>query len=234
MPVSNVYNMDCNVGMKEFPDKFFELAICDPEYGIDIANRNGSIGQKRGQGKITKYKRKLWDIKPASAEYFKELFRVSKNQIIWGGNYFTPHLPASKCWVVYDKHQPQGVTFAMAELAYTSFDMSVKTFKCPRSEMQNCVSNNERIGLQNAKIHPAQKPSSLYRWLIRTFAQTGDKILDTHLGSQNSRIAAYKLGFDFYGYEIDQEIYNQGCENFEKSIAEPLFDQIKTEQGKLL
>lgn len=173
MALSNVYNEDCMIGMAKFPDKFFDVAIVDPEYGIDIANRTGSIGQRKGQGKITAYKKKSWDKRPPSGEYFKELFRVSKNQIIWGGNYFTQHLPPSKGWIVWDKRQPEGVTFAMAELAFSSFDISVKVFSCSRALIGNSVSNNKRLAAANAKIHPAQKPVELYRWLLDKYAYGG-------------------------------------------------------------
>lgn len=204
---SIVTNEDCMAMMSRYPDKYFQLAIVDPPYGIGAAKRNGSIGQKKGQGKITSYKSKNWDSIPPNNDYFKELFRVSRNQIIWGANYFANYLPPSMGWIVYDKLQPEGVTFAMAELAFTSFNKSIKTFKTSRANMQNCVSNNDSIGFKNAKIHPTQKPISLYKWLLQNYANPGDKILDTHLGSGSSRIAAYELGFDFFACELDSDYF---------------------------
>lgn len=216
-PVSEVYCMDCIEFMKSKPDNFFDLAVVDPEYGIGIARRNGSIGQKRGQGKLTKYKSKRWDDKPPSEEYFKELFRVSKHQIIWGGNYFTNFLPPSKGWIVWDKRQPETVTFAMAELAYTSLDKSTKMFSCSRAYIGNSVSNNDRLARKWIKRHPAQKPEILYGWIYKNYALSGWKILDTHLGSGTNRSAAFKMGFDFYATEIDRDIYLDQEEYFQES-----------------
>lgn len=220
-PISKVYNMCCMEYMRSLPDKFFDLAIVDPEYGIGIANRNGSIGQKKGQGKLTTYKAKDWDKQPPSKEYFDELFRVSKNQIIWGGNYFD--LPPSKCWIVWDKKQPEGVSFAMAELAYTSFNISTKVFRCSRAHIGNKVANNPRLARKWIKRHPAQKPEVLYAWLYRMFAKKGWKIYDSHLGSGTNRTAAYKLGYDFYATEIDKDIYDDQ----EKYFREECFGEIE-------
>lgn len=219
--ISDVFNSDCVDGMREYPDNFFDLAIVDPPYGIGIANRNGSIGQKKGQGKITKYSKKDWDNKIPDAEYFEELFRVSKNQIIFGANYFTPFLPPSKGWIVWDKRQPEGVTFAMAELAFTSIDKSVKMFSCSRALIGNTVSNNSRIAKTNAKIHPAQKPIAIYEWILKNYAQPGWKILDTHLGSGSSRIACHFSKFDFIGFEIDTDYYEAQEKRFETAIMQP-------------
>lgn len=215
-PISEVYRMDCIDFMKSKPDKFFDLAIVDPEYGIGIAKRNGSIGQKKGQGRLTKYKSKNWDAKPPSQEYFKELFRVSKHQIIWGGNYFSNYLPPSKCWIVWDKKQPEGVSFAMAELAYTSFNISTKVFSCSRALIGNKVANNDRLARKFIKRHVTQKPESLYGWIYNMFAKKGWVILDTHLGSGTNRSAAYKLGYDFYATEIDEDIYRDQEDYFQE------------------
>lgn len=217
MALSEVFNMDCMEGMRQYADKYFDLAIVDPEYGLNIANRNGSIGQKKGQGKITKYKKKSWDLKAAGAEYFAELFRVSGGQVIWGANYFTPYLPASKNWIVWDKGQPEGVTFSMYELAYTSFtEGQAKIFRKTFASSCNKVANNNAIALTYAKIHPAQKPVALYKWLLKNYAKPGDKILDTHLGSGSSRIAAYDMGFDFTGYEIDKDYFDAAEKRFQQ------------------
>lgn len=214
-PISIVMNCDCNEFMATCKDKQFSLAIVDPPYGINAAKRNGSIGQKKGQGKITNYKYKEWDNKIPNQQYFEELFRISINQIIWGANYFVKYLPAGMGWIVYDKLQPEGVSFASAELAYTSFNRSIETFKTSRANMQNCVSNNEKIGLQNKKIHPTQKPVQLYKWLLKNYAKEGDTILDTHMGSQSSRIAYYEGGFDFWGCELDKDYFDAGCKRFD-------------------
>ena len=216
MSISEVFNIDCLKYMKNVPDKYFELAIVNPPYGINAPNMN--MGSWRGyistserlrKGRLNSGGGKLknislqkmpikWDYKTPSHRYFKELFRVSKNQIIWGGNYFK--LPPSRCIVVWDKKQPWE-NFSQVELAWTSFDYPAKIVR-----LANYIPN---------KIHPTQKPVDLYAYLLKTFAKEGDKILDTHLGSGSSRIAAYKLGFDFYGCEIDKEYYASANERFE-------------------
>ena len=229
-PVSEAYNMDCMEYMKTIPDKWFDLAIVDPPYGINIANRNGSIGKKKGQGKITKYSRKDWDSTPPPKEYFYELFRVSQNQIIFGANYFTNFLPPSKGWIVWNKRQPEGVTFAMAELAFTSIDKSIKMFSCSRALVKNCVSNNDKLARMYAKIHPAQKPIALYAWILKNYAKQGDRIFDSHLGSGSSRIVAYKLGFDFYATEIDKDYFDAQEERFRKEC----FGEIKLSNNTIV
>ena len=218
--VSDVYNMDCVDGMKHYPDNHFDLAICDPPYGINIAKRSGSIGQKRGQGKLTNYISKDWDSNVPTAEYWKELFRVSKNQIVFGGNYFTEHLPASKGWIVWDKRQPEGVSFAMAELAYTSFDISVKMFSCSRALIGNKVANNPSLARKYIKIHPTQKPIEIYDWILQKYSGKGQRILDTHLGSGSSRIASYFFGCDFVGFEIDEDYVKASDKRFKDAISQ--------------
>jgi len=212
--------------MADVPDKYFDLCICDPPYGINAAKRNGSIGQKKGQGRITCYKSKDWDSAIPNKKYFDELFRISKNQIIWGANYFVKFLPASMGWVVYDKLQPEGVTFAMAELAFTSFNKSVKTFKTSRGNMQNCVSNNEIIGKSNAKINPCQKPVQLYKWLLKNYAKPTDKILDTHGGSGSIAIAVWEanqsleMNLTLDWCEIDKEYYDAALLRYKNHISQ--------------
>lgn len=217
---STTFNEDCIAGMKRYPDKWFDLAVVDPPYGIGIAKRNGSIGQKRGQGKITKYNSHDWDSAIPNKDYFNQLFRVSKNQIIWGGNYFVRHIPPAMGWIVWDKRQPEGVTFAMAELAFTSINKSVKMFSCSRAFIGNKVANNVRMAQAWAKIHPTQKPIALYDWIFKNYAQPSDKIIDTHLGSQSSRIAADKAGLDFTGFEIDKEYYDMGEKRYKQYKAQ--------------
>ncbi len=196
-------------GMERFPDKYFDLAITDPPYGIGRAGKPKSTSKHGGH---KGYEFKGWDNKPTQ-NYFDELYRVSKNQIIWGANYYPEYLNASSCWVLWDKGQR--IDQADGELAYTSFDTPLRVFKLNRVFIQI-----------DGAIHPTQKPIALYKWLLQNYAKPGDKILDTHLGSQSSRIAAYKLGFDFYGWEIDKDYYEEGCKRFEKAIAMPLFDEI--------
>lgn len=218
MALSQVFNIDCLEGMKQYPDKYFELAIVDPEYGLDVGNMK--MGHKKGQDKITKYVKKDWDVKPAGGDYFNEIFRVSINQIIWGGNYFVQHLPVNKAWIVWDKMQPEGVTFSMHELAFTSFDGQARIFRKSFASSCNKVANNNKLAQIYAKIHPAQKPVELYKWLLKNYANPGDKILDTHLGSGSSRIAAYDMGFDFTGYEIDKDYFEAQEKRFQTHIRQ--------------
>ena len=193
------YNMDCMEYMKTLPDKAFDLCICDPPYGIDI-NSSGRLGHYGGKGKT-------WDSQTPDNAYFKELFRISQNQIIWGGNYFI--LPPTRCFLIWDKKQPEGVSFASCELAWTSFDASAKTFYY-----------SPLFDDKDKRIHPTQKPVALYEWLLTHYAKQGDKILDTHLGSGSSRIAAYNLGFDFVGCEIDPDYFKAQEERFAAHTAQ--------------
>ena len=195
------YNMDCMEYMKTLPDKAFELAIVDPPYGIDA----GTYGCGSRERKYDRSNAHNWDSAPPSQEYWEALFRVSQNQIIWGMNNYT--LPPCKHFVVWDKKQPDGVTFAQAELAWTSFAGTSKIFKQSANGQQN-------------RIHPTQKPVALYEWLLRHYAKPGDKILDTHLGSGSSRIAAYNLGFDFVGCEIDPDYFKAQEERFAAHAAQ--------------
>lgn len=203
LELNKLYNMDCMDGMKQFPDKYFELAIVDPPYGINI---NMNMGRKKGQPK--QHKEKDWDNKTPSKEYFDELFRVSKHQIIWGGNYF--QLPVTKAWVFWDKCVPKGVTFADGELAWTSFDKTLVKTTIPYSGF---------IGSEG-KIHPTQKPVKLYLWLLQNYANKGDKILDTHVGSASSLIACYQLGFDYVGFEIDKEYFDKAQKRMKDEMAQ--------------
>ena len=177
---------DCMDYLPNIPDKYFDLAIVDPPYGIDI-NKSGRLVGEKG------WEYKDWDKYKPDKNYFEELFRVSKNQIVWGGNYY--EMPATRCYIIWDKKQPEGVSFASAELAWTSFDRSTKTFYWhPQASNEN-------------RIHPTQKPVALYRWQLKKFAVAGDLILDTHVGSGSSLIACKELGFDYIGFEIDKDYY---------------------------
>lgn len=208
MVISEVYNIDCMEYMKNIPDKFFNLAIVDPQYGI---GEDGKSNHSRGKlAKAKQYTPKHWDNEPMSPQYFKELFRVSKNQIIWGANHFITRINKdSPCWIVWDKDNGAN-DFADCELAFTSFPNAVRKFKYRWNGMLQENMKNKEI-----RIHPTQKPVDLYAYLLKTFAKEGDKIFDSHLGSGSSRIAAYKLGFDFYGCEIDKEYFASANERFE-------------------
>ena len=207
MAISEVYNEDCMIGMARYPDKYFDLAIVDPPYGIGV---DGAIHIRKPDRPSTwdmveKYERKEWDKAIPTAEYWKELFRVSKEQIVWGGNYFTEFLPPSKCWIFWDKLFDKTFNFSHGELAWTSFDKQL--FKVTKS------SKAETNGGKN-RIHPTQKPVYLYDWCLKQFAEEGNLILDTHLGSGSSRIAAYKAGLDFTGFEIDKEYFDDSVKRF--------------------
>jgi site-specific DNA-methyltransferase (adenine-specific) len=215
MPISIVENRDCMEAMKEFPDKFFELAIVDPEY----RDNNQPTQQMRRKGDMKKWKGKC------NKDYFLELFRVSKNQIIWGGNYYTYFLEENNNWIIWYKNN-DGTGFSMCEMAWSSIRKNIKLF-----ELHSPTAlQSEKFG----RIHPTQKPIALYQWLLKNYAKPGDKILDTHLGSGSSRIAAYKMGFDFWGYEIDKDYFDAQEKRFKEAIAQPLFDSVKPEQGFLL
>lgn len=197
---SAVFNADCVAGMKQYPDKFFHLAIVDPPYGIGV---DGAIHIRKPDRPSTwdmveKYERKEWDRAIPTAEYWKELFRVSKEQIVWGGNYFTEFLPPSKCWIFWDKLFDKTFNFSHGELAWTSFDKQL--FKVTKS------SKAETNGGKN-RIHPTQKPVYLYDWCLKQFADSDWKILDTHVGSGSSRIACHKADLEYVGFEIDSDYF---------------------------
>lgn len=173
-------------------DNQFDLAIVDPPYGL-----GKSVVNSGGRFKRYENKNGNWDLEIPSKEYFEELFRVSRNQIIWGGNYFP--LPPHKCFIVWDKKQPQGVSFAMAELAWVSFDKVAKIFR-------------HRTQGQEQRFHPTQKPVKLYEWILDNYANEGDKILDTHLGSGSIALACHNRGYDLTGFEIDKEYFDNACE----------------------
>jgi site-specific DNA-methyltransferase (adenine-specific) len=198
--VSEVFNMDCIEAMREMKDNYYSLCIVDPPYGI---GEDGGKARTRGS-KRTNGEKKGWDNERPNAEYFAELMRVSKNQIIWGGNYFADLLPASRCWLYWQKNM--GGDFADGELAWTSFDKVLKQYT-KRSETFD-------------RIHTTQKPIALYKWLLKNYAKQGDNILDTHMGSQSSRIACHDMGFDFTGYEIDADYFEQGNKRFEEHIRQ--------------
>ena len=190
----NFYNVDCVEFMKSKPDKYYDLAIVDPPYGIGDKFKGG----KTGKMNFNEIVNKDWDKVP-TPEYFEQLFRVSKNQIIWGGNYF--NLPPSRCFIVWDKLISEDFTLAMAELAWTSFDKLAKIIRMPTPK--------------DGKIHPTQKPIKLYRKLLIDYAEKGQKILDTHGGSFTNAIACDKEGFDLDICEIDSDYYKNGVQQFQ-------------------
>lgn len=223
------YNMDCMEAMRKMPDKAFELAIVDPPYGISatkmkmgagapsrggntsfaVADRKGRLNAGAGKLKDRAIQNLScdWDYKPPTPEYFAELFRVSQNQIIWGGNYFD--LPPTRGIVCWDKEQPWE-NFSQWEMAWTSLDTPAAMYRL----------STTKASAAEGKIHPTQKPVALYKWLLRKYAKQGDRILDTHLGSGSSRIAAYDMGFDFTGYEIDPDYFKAQEERYKRHTAQ--------------
>ena len=187
--------------MKEYPDKHFELAIVDPPYGIGFDRENPSMVLNHSirwkNKRLTGYKIKQWDKNKPTKEYFEELFRVSKNQIIWGGNYF--ELPVSGGWIVWDKKRPDSFSLSQAELAWVSNSGRIAIFRY----LWNGFQKEEQI----KRIHPTEKPSALYEWLLTKYTKKGDKILDTHMGSGSIAIACHNLGFDLTACELDKDYY---------------------------
>jgi len=211
MNKTSLLNMDCMEYMANCKDDFFALAVCDPPYGI---GEDGAKNHSRNnKAEATKYTSKKWDLKPPSADYFSELFRVSKNQIIWGANYMSEFLPPSMGWVFWDK-QASG-DFSDGELAFTSFNRALRKFTFAWMGMrQGNMKNKEK------RIHPTQKPVALYKWLLNNYAEKGQKIIDTHLGSGSSAIAAHYFGCDFTGIEIDKDYFEAAQERFRESTRQ--------------
>ena len=210
------YNMDCMEGMKQYPDGYFDLAVVDPIYG-DVTRGGYMTGKAHGFAKQTKYHNSIWEQEKTSQEYFKELFRVSKNQIIWGGNYFVEAIGRnSPCWIVWDKDHPEGVKYADCELAWTSFPYAARIFKYRwNGFIQQNMKNRE------VRIHPTQKPTDLYRWIYRTFKiPPGSKVIDTHLGSGTNRRAAYDFGLDFVGYETEKIYFDLQEQAYQEYTAQ--------------
>ena len=197
-----LHNVDCLPFMKQCEDKQFDLAIVDPPYGIGYSGRDGQ--------KTIKYdNKKKWDNETPTQEYFDELFRISKNQIIWGGNYFTDKLPISRCWICYDKKQPEFNSFGKFELAWASFDAIPLKFEFYPTHVT-----------QGQRIHPTQKPIQLYKWLLDKYAKEGDKILDTHGGSMSIAIACHDYGFDLDICELDKDYFNQAIDRLNNHVKQ--------------
>ncbi len=198
MPEIKIIHGDCMEYMATLKDKAFELAIVDPPYGWGdtIFDLSKVVGND-----TTPHTTKKWNNTIPTSFYFNELFRVSINSIIWGGNYFSNFLPPSRCWIFWNKKYQGMYSFADGEFAFTTFDKNAQMFSYRKPE---------------TKIHPTQKPVALYQWLLKNYAKQGDKILDTHLGSGSSAIAADIMGFDFVGIEIDEDYYKAALDRFNR------------------
>lgn len=213
LELNKLYNMDCMEGMKQFPDKYFELAIVDPPYFKGVADEKfygaevSSIGVKRLCSSS-----KHWDEGIPNQDYYDELVRVSKHQIIWGCNYYAFNQPSGR--IVWDKENDSS-TFSNCELASISLIDSVKIFRYMWNGMlQKDMKNKEK------RIHPTQKPVALYEWLLKNYARPGDKILDTHVGSASSLIACHNMGFEYIGFEIDEDYHKMATERLEAVMAQ--------------
>ena len=209
VPSSEVYLEDCVTALKRYKDNHFSLAIVDPPYGIEMAKTTNIPNPKKGFRGNKLHNEKEWDNEIPSEEYFLEVQRVSKNQIIWGGNYFTEYLKPTKAWIFWSKKETktQGSNFSDGELAWTSFKKVTRLFEYGWIGIDYCNKSE-------TKIHPTQKPVALYDWILEQYGSDANLILDTHLGSGSSRIAAYKGGFNFVGFEIDQEYYEKQEKRF--------------------
>lgn len=213
--ISEVHNIDCMEYMRTLPDKYFELSIIDPPYGLGDKLTQGGTWSVKWQKKGAD-----WDKLP-NKDFFTHMFRVSKNWIVFGGNYFIQFLPNCRHFIAWHKPYMDGMhSMSNVELALTSFDLNAKK-----------ISINKDLGNEE-RIHITQKPIALYRWLLENYAKPGDKIFDSHMGSQSSRIAAWQLGFDYFGCELDKDYFEAGCKRFEAEKAKgSLFtpEQLRTE-----
>jgi site-specific DNA-methyltransferase (adenine-specific) len=208
--ITNENNMDL---MARYPDNYFDLAIVDPPYGM-IKNTYGS-GSKGIKTKFDCHKKnhREWDVAP-SKEYFNELQRISKNQVVWGANHFISKIPFdSSCWLIWDKDNTGD--FADCEMAWTSFDTAVRKFKFRWNGMLQEDMKNKEI-----KIHPTQKPVSLYKWILEKYAKEGDKILDTHLGSGSIAIACHDYKFDLTACELDKEYFEAAIKRINNHVSQ--------------
>ena len=207
---SEVFNVDCVSYMKELPDNYFDLCIADPPYSY-AGNEEFAKRKRFNKGRFGRYRNvdgqfidiDEWDKTPEDA-FFEQLFRVSKNQIIWGANYFDG-MPATRCFLIWKKQMPENFSMAMCEYAWTSFQGNAKI-----------VEFSQLSKVDDKRFHPTQKPVELYAWILRNYAKEGDLIFDPMMGSQSSRIAAYKMGFDYVGCEIEPLYFNKGNERFDK------------------
>lgn len=200
---ATILNVDCVEYMKTLPDKHFDLAVCDPPYGIGMDG--GNVGYKG----FNNFEKKDWDKAIPGIKYFSELYRVSKAQIIWGGNYF--NLPPTRCFLIWDKGAGfKGRTYAECEQAWTSMDANARIFQ------RDPLSSGDYKG----KIHPTQKPVKLYEWILTNYAKTGQTIFDSHMGSGSSAIAAINLGFEYVGCELDADYYVAACKRIQHHASQ--------------
>ena len=200
MPISETYNIDVMEYLNGVEDGAFDLAICDPPYGI--GEDGGSFRGRNGQGHRV-LEKKDWDKSRPEKRFFDEIFRVSQNQIVWGGNYFTDYLFPSRGWIFWDKLM--GGDFSDGELAWASFDRVLRKFTM--------------CNKMHGKTHPTEKPVELYLYQLANYARPGDKIFDPMMGSQSSRIAAWDMGFDYVGCEKDEDYFRDGEARFKKHVA---------------
>lgn len=202
----SIYNCDCMELLKQTPDNYYSLALVDPPYGIGCDGAKKTSGSHGGR---KAHKFKGWDSSIPEKEYFEELFRVSKNQIIWGANYFTKHLPSSMGWIVWRKDRGR-FSSSDAELAYSSFNRALREY----------TKNPLVLVREGGTIHPTQKPICLYKWLLDNYAKAGDKILDTHLGSGSIAIACHDYGFELTACELDSEYYDKAIERIKNHVSQ--------------
>lgn len=214
---------DCMDLMRDTPDGFYDLAIVDPPYGIGVGDNKAGMGRRKGDARAT-YKMGDWDSSPPPQEYFSEIRRVSQNQIVWGANHFIEMMPMnSPCWLIWDKRFSNEVSFAAAELAWTSFKSTAKKFECHP--------------VQDGRIHPTQKPVALYNWLLANYAKPGQRILDTHLGSGSIAIACHYFRAHLTATEIDPDYFAAAIDRIERETQQvelPLAAAPRSEQRPLL
>jgi site-specific DNA-methyltransferase (adenine-specific) len=212
----NITNEDNMLLMARYPDNYFDLAIVDPPYGINIQKMNYTQSTKGGVAKRKDYSSVgNWDSETPTKEYFNELKRVTKNQIIWGGNYF--ELPLTKSWIIWDKKTEDKYSndFADCEMAWNSFDKPAKIVRYLWSGMlQPDMKDKQK------RIHPTEKPYQLYKWILDKYAKQGDKILDTHLGSGSIAIACHDYGFDLTACELDKEYFDKAMQRINNHVAQ--------------
>ena len=220
---SDVFNIDCMEYMRTLPDKAFALAIADPPYGIKAdRNQQERAGTQYGKSMAPckDYGSNDWDSEAPDKIWFDELRRISRHQIIWGANHFISRIPYdSPCWIVWDKDNGNN-GYADCELAWASFPSAVRRFRYKWHGMLQ-----ENMAAKEIRIHPTQKPVALYAWLLEHYAKPGDRIFDPMMGSQSSRIAAYKMGFDYVGCELDKEYFDKGNERFDRECRHIITDK---------
>lgn len=201
---ATILNVDCMEYMRSLPDKYFDLAVCDPPYGI---GRDGSKKSTSSHGGRKFYEFKGWDKDSPQKQYFECVFRISKEQIIWGANYFSEFLPPSMGWIFWDKGQR--ICNSDGELAFSSFNRALRVVEYNRVEIQ-----------KDGAIHPTQKPVKLYEWILTNYAKPGQTIFDSHMGSGSSAIAAINLGFEYVGCELDADYYSAACKRIEQHATQ--------------